>query len=92
MHSVAVVCDEEVRVAIVVVVEEGDGVCLACRFPYPIAHSINAGRIVALELFAGNGVLVDYGGAVGVGHPYLGTFNAGIVGDFRECEVTVVSG
>ena len=90
MHSVAVVRDEEVRVAIVVVVEEGDGVCLACRFPYPIAHAVNGGRVVALELFAGYGVLMDYRGAVGVCHPYLRTFNTCIVGDLRECEVTVV--
>ena len=90
MQAVAIVGDEEIGVAIVVVVEEGDGVGLPCRLPYPIAHSVYACGVVALVYCASDRVLVDDVSAIGVDHCDLRASYSGIFRHLGECEVAVV--
>ena len=90
VHAVSVVGDEQVRVAVIVVVEERDGVRLTRRLACAVAHVVHARGIVALELCARYRMFVDDMRTVRIYHRNLRTGDARIMGDFDECQVAVV--
>ena len=90
LHATAVVCEPEVVVAIVIVVEEQGCESLTGWFTYSFAGRVNEVGVVTGNGFASDRVRPGDGFAEGVAHQDWPVYQSCALGDVRESAIAVV--